>query len=727
MGRARGKRARFLRTESCVLISRTSSQAAPGRAALAAPWSRLLALLLLVATFSCETGCKRAPTTATGPATVSRLEPARFGLAVPADAAHAAMVQLRDEARPVLAPPPRIRLAERLDLPVQTRQVKIELELASGVPADTRDRPLVLAVQELPLRRALPADAMAGVATQTFWHRPAEGWSVEWPRATTAKATRVKLLYTRPHGGPGVLNLRLDALGRVPQRLVASDLEFAEGTVLVLAAGIAGHGEKDARARIRATLGCAGSAAPRTLVDHEIQSRDGWFEAARPVGAARGCTLVLEAGASGGGMADVVWAVPRIRAPAPVPRPTPAIENVVLISLDTLRADHLSGYGYGRATSPVIDRELIAAGSTFLDVTTTFPQTDISHQSLFTGRWAAAQPVRGRLTATDPEPTLGEILQRDGLETAAFTEDALLSGAFGFWYGFDTFVERSFAHDRRGTRTFADGIRFLEEHRGVRFFLFLHTYLTHDPYVPPPGYETLFRDERGPDPAPWVPRQHRAQLDAYDRTIRAADDLVDKLLDALERTGLAATTLVVLLSDHGESFGEHGMGGHGFAAYREQLGIPLILRGPGIPTGRRIETPVSIVDVRPTIAALVGAPVPPGPGRDLVGLMQAPGPATARLRDRPLFFSWLRPGAAGARQGNLKLLRSSGSTVIYDLPADPHEWKPLPSDARAPGLEAKLDEHLAASTVGVPSPPPPGDQPVDARTERSLRALGYID
>ncbi len=700
-----------------------------------APWSPVLAFFLLVATLACGAGCERTATTESqpappyGPAMVSRLEPARFGLAVPSDAAHAAMVQIRDEARPVLAPPPRIRLAEQLDLPVQEREIELELELLVGVPADTRDLPLVLAVQELPLQRALPAEAMAGVATQTFWHRPADGWSVEWPRDATAPARRVKLHYTRPQAGPGVLNLRLDALGPVPQMLSASDLEFTDGAVLVLAAGLAGHGEQDARARIRATLACAGNDAPRTLVDHEIQSRDGWFEGAWPVAAARDCTLVLEAAASTGGRTDVVWAVPRIRTPPPAAALPPVIENVVLISLDTLRADHLSGYGYGRATSPLIDRELIASGTTFLDVTTTFPQTDISHQSLFTGRWAAAQPVRGRLTATDPQATLGEILQRDGLETAAFTEDALLSGAFGFWYGFDTFVERSFAHDRRGARTFADGIRFLERHRGVRFLLFLHTYLTHDPYVPPPGYEALFRDERGADPAPWIPRQHRAQLDAYDRTIRAADDLVGKLLDALERTGLASTTLVVLLSDHGESFGEHGMGGHGFAAYREQLGIPLILRGPGIPPGRRIETPVSIVDVLPTIAALVGAPVPSGSGRDLVALMRKPGPAAAALRDRPLFFSWLRPDAAGARQGNLKLVRSGGNTVIYDAAADPHEWKPLPRDARAPALEARLDQHLAASAAAVPAgaPTAPGDLPVDARTERSLRALGYID
>ena len=700
------------------------------RIAKGAGRSRLKALLrLALLAAPLTSACSQAPFSDNldgSVASVSRLDPAVFGLPTPKGIEHAAMVVIGDEARPALLAPPRVQLSERLNVAVEARDVVIDLEITAA-GEKLRDRPLMLAVQEIPLARALPTDAMAGVAHQTFWHRPASGWSVQWPDAKARGPRHLVLRYQRPKAGAARLNITLDALGPIAQAFAATDLEFQDGSKLLFASGLAGQGRADAQARIRTNLTCDGDEAPRPLLDRMIRPHDGWVETTITPGACKRGILTMVADAPDKAAIDVAWAVPRVLTPVATDPPH-GIENVILISLDTLRADHLSGYGYGRPTSPSIDRELIAQGTTFLDVTTTFPQTDISHLSLFTGVYPAAQPVRGRLAATDARRTLAEVLQKAGLATGAFTEDALVSGAFGFWYGFDTFVERSFEHDRRGSSTFADGIRFLESHRDERFFLFLHTYLTHDPYVAPPRYDALFRDEKGPDPAPWVPAKGRHHLDAYDRTIRAADDLVGELLAALEHTGLAKNTLVVLLSDHGESFGEHGIAGHGFAAHREQLWIPLILRGPGIPAGRRIDAPISIVDVLPTISGLMGIDFRNGQGVDLSKSIK-----DLKIRldpERPIFFSWLRHEAAGVRRGKLKLMRSADQKLLYDAATDPYEWKPLIADARERAVAKELDQHLteSANAAKATRADSPGSRlDVDANTERSLRALGYIE
>src|SRR5690606_14816257 len=148
-----------------------------------------------------------------------------------------------------------------------------------------------------------------------------------------------------------------------------------------------------------------------------------------------------------------------------------------------------------------------------------------------------------------------------------------------------------------------DGARFLRAHRDQRFFLFLHTYKVHAPYVSSARYGSFFSD-----PSQWqgdlasfgVPPEQHARVDAYDRAIREVDDQLAGFLAELDRLGLADEALVVLLSDHGDAFGEHGVVGHGFGAHQEQLRIPWIMRGPGIPRDVAITDPVSIVDVAPT-------------------------------------------------------------------------------------------------------------------------------
>src|SRR5712692_8517641 len=180
-----------------------------------------------------------------------------------------------------------------------------------------------------------------------------------------------------------------------------------------------------------------------------------------------------------------------------------------------------------RPTSPAIDARLIAQGTSFDDVSTTFPLTNVAHLSLFTGLYPESEPGRVGVATESPVLMLAEIFRDAGFDTAAFTEDALLAGVFGFWHGFDRFTERPFVGAARGRDTFRDGAAFLRIDGRRPFFLFLHTYKVHSPYEFGPASAPLFSD-----PAAWtqpgmdgeVPVEHRAKVDAYDRAIREADE-----------------------------------------------------------------------------------------------------------------------------------------------------------------------------------------------------------
>src|SRR5439155_18848611 len=280
----------------------------------------------------------------------------------------------------------------------------------------------------------------------------------------------------------------------------------------------------------------------------------GWHDASVAVAqAAQACRLRLHATSDRRDAGAPLWAVPRVVS-SPLRERESRPTSVVLISLDTLRGDHLSSNGYGRVTSPEIDRLLVARGSSFADVSTTYPMTNYAHLGMFTGLYPAALPRNGTLPPDVSVRMLAEVLRDAGFETVAFTEDTLVGGVYGFWFGFDRFTERSVEPRDRGDRTFADGMRYAREHRDRKFFLWLHTYKTHGPYTAGERYRSLFvssqaTDGAGAEPVGAdVPAAHRAEFDEYDRTIREADDLVAGLVAELERLGLLERTLVVLVS-----------------------------------------------------------------------------------------------------------------------------------------------------------------------------------
>ena len=398
----------------------------------------------------------------------------------------------------------------------------------------------------------------------------------------------------------------------------------------------------------------------------------------------------------------------------------------------------MSGYGYPRDTTPAIDRELIGKGTTFLEVFSTFPQTDVSHLSLFTGLYAHAQPTRGRLLPGSPITTIAQNLRAAGYRTNAITENALISGLFGFWRGFDAFTERSVVEKKLGSVSFAAAERYLEANRDQQFFLFLHTYQTHDPYDSSPPFAAMFKNdghwEKG-GPPPYVPDPQQDAVDSYDRTIREADSLVEQLLTSLETNGLADHTLVVLLSDHGESFGEHSVPGHGFAFHDEQLRVPLVIRGPGIPVNNRVSGSTSLTDVAPTILELLGLPpLGQGQGHSLAAAIFGEKIPS----DREVFFAWHTKNSIGARNEDWKSISTDQETRNYELETDPFEWHTIKQPALPAGRQAVLDRHregsaqiregLQSSLSGDdPSNGGPVPQGIPQRMEESLRALGYLD
>ena len=285
--------------------------------------------------------------------------------------------------------------------------------------------------------------------------------------------------------------------------------------------------------------------------------------------------------------------------------------------------------------------------------------------------------------------------------------------------------------EARGVETFADGARFLREHRDQRFFLFLHTYKVHAPYVSSPRYASF-----AADPTAWqgelapyeVPVEQQPFVDAYDRSIREADDQLADFLAEIDRLGLADDTFVVLVSDHGEAFGEHGLVGHGFGAHQEQLQIPWIVRGPGIPAGTTIAEPASIVDVAPTVLDLLGVAEPGTQGRSLRAAL-ASGTAPP---ERALSFSWVGADGQGLRRGPWKLLEEAAAKrTLFDLASDPRERHPIhDAPVMAPLGEAletaasddrqRRDRMAAVAGSGEP-------RAASERVLESMRALGYVE
>ncbi len=464
--------------------------------------------------------------------------------------------------------------------------------------------------------------------------------------------------------------------------------------------------------------------------------------------------LTLEtAPAPGGDPATVVfpvWGNPTIVVDAPADERRPW--NVLLVSLDTLRARSLGSYGQERRTSPRFDA-LAREGTLFEVAVVQSTLTPVSNMSLFTALYPQRHGVTDLKKPLDTEhiSTLPEQLRRAGYATGAVTEDGLLQPALGFERGFDDYHENKSPEIGSTTgqieRTFQDAVRWMHDHRTLPFFLFVHTYQVHAPYTPPPPYRGGLGPTDSTGPA--------ADRDRYEEEIQYTDAWLARLWDGVRELGLDDRTILVVTSDHGEEFGEHGALDHGAQLYDETLLVPLVIRAPGlVPAGERIGEPVALVDLAPTLLDLLGLPaLSEAQGESLVALFGSD--AAAREASRAAFRSRFIYGEAWAatrkrvdgsldpawvapvyslRSPSLKLIwapakppeRPTALSEAYDLATDPGEQRKLaPDDAAIAAARAALDRYVANGAAASPEAEAAGTV-LDPTTHEKLRALGYL-
>jgi arylsulfatase A-like enzyme/Flp pilus assembly protein TadD len=395
------------------------------------------------------------------------------------------------------------------------------------------------------------------------------------------------------------------------------------------------------------------------------------------------------------------------------------IDSVLLITLDTLRADHVSCYGDSPVETPHLDG-LAERGVRVANAWSTAPLTTPGHASVLTGLHPPSHGVRnnGRARLPDSVTTLAELMKDSGRHTGAFVAAFTTSRLFGLAQGFDTYDD-DLGHDRRGSsrtqrpgdEVLAEAEPWLERHADEPFFAWVHFFDPHTPYAPPPEYA----------------RQHSRNL--YRGEVAFTDSLVGRLVDKLDELGVTDNTLVVAVADHGEGLGTHGEAEHGVLVYEETIKVPFLMVAPGmIEPGTTIEPPASVVDVLPTICAQLGIEYPSEvQGRNLL----ADGPS----EPRPVIAETLYPheefgwsALYTIREDHLKYIHST-KPELYDLEQDPKEGQNLidemPERAaemldELERLEAKLRrEDRLAPASGL------GDEMDDATVAR-LESLGYM-
>ena len=421
--------------------------------------------------------------------------------------------------------------------------------------------------------------------------------------------------------------------------------------------------------------------------------------------------------------------------PADSPGAGDRLRSVVLVTVDTLRADRLGCYGGKSPATPAYDR-LAREGTLFENAVATNPLTLPSHASMLTGRHSFEHGVRGNGNFALPasEETLATILSRGGFATAAFVGAFPLAYRFGLGRGFTVYdddfgtrkdpagalVPRS---ERRAREVNARALPWLREHAKERFFLWVHYYDPHYEYRP----EEPFASRYSKTP--------------YDGEVAATDEALGEVLKTIDAAGISATTAVVVVSDHGEGLGDHGEAFHGIFLYDSTIHVPMLVRAPGVTTaGSRVTATVSGADVAPTVLDMLGVAVPRSmSGRPATGFMNTAASRAAgasdslesgvpSLSDGPwLEFRWSPLRAWRSR--NWKYVEAP-EPELYDLASDAGETKNLASAKPDVVMTARraLEARAGASiTGGAGSGSAPSTAiAADAETIERLRSLGYV-
>lgn len=390
------------------------------------------------------------------------------------------------------------------------------------------------------------------------------------------------------------------------------------------------------------------------------------------------------------------------------PGPENATPPIVLISIDTLRSDHLPAYGYAGVETPAIDR-LAEDGILFERAYSPVPLTLPAHASLFSGLLPPAHGVRDNAgyRLDGAISTLAEVLGERDYATAAAVSAFTMRAATGLDQGFDLYEDRFLAGRRQtigeiqraGGETLAAGLPWLRSVRGEPFLFFLHLYEPHTPYEPPEPLAARFAS-------------------AYDGEIAAADAVVGSLLAELDALGLYERAVVVLLSDHGEGLGDHGEQEHGILLYREALQVPLIVKLPRQARGgSRVANSVQLTDVTVTLLELAGVAKPTAmEGASLLDLPSAPRALYGESYHPRLRFGW--SPLRSMIQERYHYIEGP-EPELFDLEADPQERRNILRRERR--IFAGLRDRLAELEPRLELP-----FSESAETQRALAALGYL-
>ena len=405
--------------------------------------------------------------------------------------------------------------------------------------------------------------------------------------------------------------------------------------------------------------------------------------------------------------------------PAPVPITRDGKLNVLLITLDTTRADHIGAYGYAKAKTPNLD--LIArSGVRFANAYAQVPLTLPSHSSIMTGTYPLTHGVHnnGSYVLPPGAVTLAKVLKDHGLKTAAFVASFSVDSRFGLDQGFDVYDDnfqegtpfKAVNAERKAEQVLSVFAPWFDKIKDDQFFCWLHFFDPHLPYSPPSPYREQFADN------------------LYDGEICYMDFIIGQVMRKLLDRNLLGRTLIVVAGDHGEGFGEKGESGHGIFLYDNVLRVPLMLYAENhLPALKVVESRVRLIDIMPTVLDLMNIPKPdPVQGRSLLPYVQRKEKADLDSYIETVYpkenFGWAP--LVGFISGVWKYIRAPHEE-LYDLKADPGEEKNAIAAAVRPAaeLKKKLDDTIRASVV----PGVSAKQVLTSEEQARLRSLGYVD
>jgi arylsulfatase A-like enzyme len=393
--------------------------------------------------------------------------------------------------------------------------------------------------------------------------------------------------------------------------------------------------------------------------------------------------------------------------------------NVILISIDTCRADYLGCYGYPHRITPNIDA--IAEEAVLFDYALTpVPLTLPAHASMLTGTIPPYHGVHYNIgyRLVESNLTVAEILRQNRYATGAIISSFVLDARFGLAQGFDSYndrfvepIESFYRSERRGDEASRFACTWLEKHRDEPFFLFLHYYDPHTEYNPPEPFATIFKDN------------------LYAGEVAYTDYCVGQVIKKLKDLNIYDSTLLIITSDHGESLFEHSEYEHGYFIYQSTVHVPLIIRVPGGPRGKRVRETVGLIDIVPTICSMLGI-TPPSTthGTDLSGFLGKKG--EAKKNERYIYCESLLPTRYGCSpllgvvNDRWKYIQAP-TPELYDLNKDPGEKKNLAD--KDPKRCRFLQNHLKLILNEQLRTDRSGDKFVlDEEARRRLESLGYV-